>query len=186
MLRRVTFRHFAAHKMRTLSTIGGIALGVAALVALRLVADAATQAFRHSVDRMAGKAVLEIANGDVGVPEELAAEVKAIQGVSVTAPSVQGFLGVEGMEGERIYVLGIDLLADQELREYQSGMSDTQVDDPLVFLAQPDSVALTDEFLARNHLRIGDLLRVHTTAGVKPLTVRASLDVKTGPATLLA
>jgi len=28
MLRRVTFRHFAAHKMRTLSTIGGIALGV--------------------------------------------------------------------------------------------------------------------------------------------------------------
>ena len=186
MLRRVTFRHFASHKLRTLSTIGGIALGVAALVALRLVADAATRAFRHSVDRMAGKAVLQIGNGDVGVPEELAAELKAIPGVSVAAPSVQGFLGAEGMEGERIYVLGIDLLADQELREYQSGTSDTQVEDPLVFLAQPDSVALTDEFLARNRLRVGDVMRVHTSSGVAPLTVRASLDVKTGPATVLA
>jgi len=150
-----------------------------------LVSDAASRAFRGSVERMAGKAVLQIGNGDVGVPEELVDEVKQAPGVKVAAPSVQGFLAVEGLGGERLYIFGIDLLADQALREYQSGTSEMEVEDPLVFLAQPDSVALTDQFLERHHLKLGDVIRVQSPVGFRPLTVRASLSIRTGPATLL-
>jgi putative ABC transport system permease protein len=133
---------------------------------------------------MAGKAVLQVTNGDVGVPEELLEEVKAVPGVKVAAPSVQGYLSTEGLGGERPYVLGIDLLADQELRDYQSGATEAVVEDALVFLAQPDSIALTTTLLERRGLAAGDRVRVLTSSGPTDLTVRATLDVQTGPASV--
>ncbi len=184
LLRRIGVRHLSAHKLRTFTTVLGVALGVAALVGIRLVSESVSHSFRRTLERMAGKAVLQITNGDVGVPEELLEEVKAVPGVKVAAPSVQGYLSTIDLGGERPYVLGIDLLADQELRDYQSGGSEAVVEDPLVFLAQPDSIALTTPFLERRGLAAGDRLRVLTTGGPAELTVRATLDVETGPATV--
>lgn len=182
--RRVSARHFAEHRLRTAFTAGGIALGVAAIVAIRLVNDSASRAFESAIERVAGKSVLQISNGTGGVPEELLDEVKAVPGVKVAAPSVQGFLPISDLHGERIYVFGVDLVADDELRDYDS--PEASVEDPLVFLAQPDSVAVTTEFLRRNGLAEGDTIRVKGAGGDATLTIRGALDVRTGLATLFA
>jgi hypothetical protein len=176
--RRVSLRHFARHKLRTFFTTGGIALGVAAMVAVRLVNDSASRAFESAVERMAGKTALEIANGSVGVPEELLEELRAVPGVAVAAPSVQGILPVSGLHGERLYFFGVDLVADDELRDYDS--PEASIEDPLVFLAQPDSVAVTTEFLERNRLAAGDVIHVSGAGGDFALTIRGTLEVQTG------
>src|SRR5581483_7285694 len=48
--------------------------------------------------------------------------------------------------------------------------------DPLVFLAQPDSVMITKEFAARNHLQVNDKLPLLTVVGEKLFTVRGIMS----------
>jgi putative ABC transport system permease protein len=184
--RRVSLRHFAAHKLRTAITVGGIALGVAVVVAMRLMHASVARSYERTVEKIAGKAALQITNGDVGVPEELLDEVKHVAGVHAAAASVQGFVSLPAFPGERLYVFGIDLLADQQLRAYQFGVAQAEVDDPLVFLAQPDSIAVSTQFLERTKLGFDDRLAILAPSGARELTVRASLDVQTGPASLFA
>ncbi|MGH7859333.1 MAG: FtsX-like permease family protein, partial [Candidatus Binatia bacterium] len=181
---RIGLRHLAAHGLRTALTVGGVALGVAAMIGIRLVSESASDSFRQSVERLAGKAVLQVTNGTAGVAEGLVEAVKAVPGVGAVAPSVQEFVAVPDLPGERLYVFGIDLLGDSELRDYESGAVDGSIEDPLVFLNQPDSVALTTSFLARHGLTEGSRLRVRAGAVEAELTVRATLDVRSGPATL--
>lgn len=181
---RITLRHFARHKLRTLLTIMGVALGLAAIIGMWLVESVASRAFEHAVTATAGRAQLQIDNGQVGVHEQLLEQVSALPQVDAAAPSVQGFLSVAGLRGETIYVMGIDLLADAKVRDYQfeSSKREASISDPLVFLAQPDSVALTREFMARYRLKPGDHLEVHSASGLKQLTVRGVLDMHKGPA----
>src|ERR1051326_1972783 len=165
--RRVTLRHFAAHKLRTALTVGGIALGVAVVVAMRLMHASVAASYERTIEKIAGKAALQITNGDVGVPEELLEEVKRVPGVRTAAASVQGFVGLPAFPGERLYVFGIDLLADQELRDYQYGAAEATVEDPLVFLAQPDSIAPSTQFLAATRLALDDRLTVLAASGAR-------------------
>ncbi len=182
--RRVSLRHLSGHKLRTIFTVGGIALGVAVVVAIELLHGSVASSYQRMVERIAGKAVLQVTNGEVGVPEELLKEIQAIPGVSAAVASVQGFVSVPRLPGERLYLFGIDLLADQELRDYQHGSSEAAVEDPLVFLAQPNSIAVTTTFLERSGLALDDSLGVLSPAGTIELRIRASLDIHTGPASL--
>src|SRR6185436_6427291 len=49
---------------------------------------------------------------------------------------------------------------------------ETIIDDPLVFLAQPDSLLVTKEFAERNHLSVNTRLPLFTVRGEKQFTVR--------------
>ena len=183
-VRRVSLRHLASHKLRTVFTVGGIALGVSTMIGMRLMHESVTTSYRRMVERIAGKAELQVTNGEVGVPEELLEEIRAVPGVRAAVASVQGFLAAPDFPGERLYVFGVDLLADQELRDYESGSSEATIEDPLVFLAQPDSIGLTQAFLDRTGLALESKLRILAPVGMKELVVRAALDPKTGPASL--
>jgi putative ABC transport system permease protein len=186
VLRLTGLRHLRAHKLRTVLTVIGAALGVAAIIAIRLVNDSASRSFEETVNRMAGRAVLEITNGEAGVPEELLDEVRVVPGVEEAAATVQGYVSVPAFPGERLYVFGVDLLVESKLRTYQSGSVEAAMDDPLVFLAQPNSVALTRTFLERHGLHEGDSLRVQAPSGSRELVIRSTLDVRSGPATLFS
>lgn len=180
----LTVRNLARHRLRTLFTVIGIGLGVAAMIGVRLVNDSAARSFERTVERLAGKAVLQISDGEAGVPEKLLDEVRRIPGVSVAAPVVEGSAPVAGLPGQRLYVLGVDLLNGDSLREYDFQDTKTIVKDQLAFIAQPDSVALTTRFLRRHRLSLGDTIRILAPGGAKRLTIRGAMTVKRGPATL--
>src|SRR5438093_6875939 len=65
------------------------------------------------------------------------------------------------------------MTGDRSLRDYdlESG-DDAVVDDPLVFLAQPDSIIVSNEFAGRNRLSVGQRLTLGTVEGEKPFTIR--------------
>jgi ABC-type antimicrobial peptide transport system permease subunit len=67
LLRTVSWRHLKLHRLRTLLTFLGIVLGVAVIVAIAIVNRSLTTSFQSTIDQIAGKAVLQVANGESGV-----------------------------------------------------------------------------------------------------------------------
>jgi putative ABC transport system permease protein len=65
------------------------------------------------------------------------------------------------------------MTGDRSLRDYDLESGDEEIlEDPLVFLAQPDSLIVTREFAARNGLALGGRLTLSTMEGERQFTVR--------------
>jgi putative ABC transport system permease protein len=183
-LRRVSLRHFARHKLRVALTVFGIALGVATIVAMRILLEAVTASYGRAIERLAGRASLEVVNGEAGVPEQLLDELRRVPGVTGASPSVSGWLPLPALPGSFLFVFGVDLVSDGDVRDYETISQSERSGDPLAFLAQPDSIALTKTLLERTGLHLGDRLKLSTSAGPTDLTIRSILDVRAGPASL--
>lgn len=173
LLRLLSWPYLRRHVLRWTLTVAGIALGVAVFVAMHSANQSVFAAFSRTVNRIAGKTQLQVWAGDFGFPEEVLEKVQSVAGVDVAVPVIEASAET-GLEGQgNLLVLGVDMLGDQSLRDYdlESG-EEAIIDDPLVFLAQPDSIMLSREFAGRNGIRSGDALPMHTMAGEKRFIVR--------------
>ncbi|HEX9455186.1 MAG TPA: ABC transporter permease, partial [Candidatus Binatia bacterium] len=175
LLTTISWRHVTRHRLRTALTFFGIALGVAVIVAIAIVNRSLTTSFQSTIDQIAGKAVLQIANGESGITESLFATIRDTAGVRDAAPAVEGFLPVLGKPGERLFVYGVDLLTDFTIRDYQFTESQFGFEQALDFIAQPDSIALTESFSRRLNLPLGATVTLLTSEGKRDFTVRALL-----------
>ena len=170
LVRLLSLPYFAKHRLRCLLTLAGIALGVAVLVAMYEANESVVAGLRQTIAQIAGAAELQVSAGDTGIPEEALDRVRAVREVGFASPVVEAVVG-SGMGN--LLVLGVDMTADQGIREYDLGGS--ELDDPLVFLAQPDSIMLSGDFAARNGLAMGSRLVLETVEGARLFTVRGLL-----------
>jgi putative ABC transport system permease protein len=175
LLRFISWRHLSRHRLRTVLTLLGIALGVAVIVAIAMVNRSLVSSFQSTIDQIAGKAVLQVSNGESGIREALFPVVRDTEGVKDAAAAVEGFLPVSGLERERLYVYGVDLLTDFAIREHQFVDSEFAFDQALDFIAQPDSIALTESFARRFQIAIDTEITLTTSRGKRNFTVRALL-----------
>jgi putative ABC transport system permease protein len=175
LLTTVSWRHAARHRLRTALTFFGIVLGVAVIVAIAVVNRSLTTSFRSTIDQIAGKSVLQVANGESGIDEALFSTIRDTPGIQDAAAAVEGFLPVVAAPGERLYVYGVDLLTDSAIREHQFAGSPFAFDQALDFIAQPDSIALTESFSRRLNLPLGAKVKLLTSLGKRDYTVRALL-----------
>jgi putative ABC transport system permease protein len=152
-----------------------MAFGIAVIVAIALVNRSLTGSFRSTIDQIAGKAVLQVANGEAGVAESLYPLIRDTEGVKEAAAAVEGFFPVSGFQGERLYVYGVDLLTDSAVRDHQFAGAEFAFDQALDFIAAPDSIAITESFSSRLALPLGARLTLLTSQGKKSYTVRALL-----------
>jgi len=180
LLRGVTWPYFRKHWVISLLTLAGVTLGVGTYVAIELSAASLRVSMRRTVDKVAGKAQLEVTSGEAGVPEETVERVRAVPGVSAAQPVIEAIVRPEGTAESSVMVLGIDFLGDRSIRDWDFG-SDEVLDDPLVFLAQPDSICLTKEYAARKNLALDDVIRLETGHGWKAFKVRGLVEAE-GPA----
>jgi putative ABC transport system permease protein len=173
LLRLISWPYLRKHAVRSLLTVVGIVLGVAVFVAMHTANQAVFFAFERTVDRIAGAAQLQITAGEAGFPEEVLESVQNIPDVEVAVPVIEAAAGTRLQGQGNILILGVDMTGDRSLREYdlESG-EEAVIDDPLVFLAQPDSIIITREFAGRNGLTVGSKLTLSTMAGDKAFTVR--------------
>ncbi len=175
LLTTISWRHARHHRLRTLLTFFGIALGVAVIVAVGAVNRSLTTSFQSTIDRIAGKAVLQVANGESGIDENLFPAIRDTPGVENAAPAVEGFLPVASAPGERLYVYGVDFLTDSAMREHRFSQGEFTFDQALDFIAQADSIALTESLSRRLGLPKGAKLTLLTSEGKREFTVRALL-----------
>ena len=181
LLRGVTWPYFKKHWVITALTLAGVSLGVGVYIAIELSSASLRMSLRRTVDKIAGKAQLEVASGEAGVPEETLEAVRSVPGVLAAQPIVEAVVKPEGAGEPSLMVLGVDFLGDRSIRDWDFGEEDV-LDDPLVFLAQPDSICLTEEFAARKGLKLDDTIRLETGHGFRPFTVRGLIKPE-GPAT---
>src|SRR5262245_791526 len=173
LLRLVSWPYFRKHILRTLLTMAGIVLGVAVFVGMHTANQSVLFAFSRTVDRIAGKTELQVTAGETGFDEEVLDAVQAASTVRVAVPVIEAVVDTTITGAGHLLVLGIDMTGDRSLREYdlESG-EDAVIDDPLVFLAQPDSLILSKPFADANRFAAGSRVTLGTAEGAKAFTVR--------------
>ena len=176
LLRLISWPYFRKHLLRSLLTTAGIILGVALLVAMRTANQSVLSSFNQTVERIAGKAQLQVLSGDTGFPEEVLERVQSVSEVRAAAPVIEASVDTR-LKGEgRLLILAVDFTGDRSLRDYEFDDGDGDIiDDPLVFLAQPDSLIITKEFADRNGLQSSQKITLDTIQGPRPFTIRGIL-----------
>jgi putative ABC transport system permease protein len=173
LLRLISWPYFRKHILRTLLTTAGIVLGVAVFVGMHTANESVLYAFNHTVDRIAGKTELQVTAGETGFNEEVLETVQASPAVRVAVPVIEAVVDSRIPGQGNLLILGTDMTGDRSLRDYDLDSGDEAViDDPLVFLAQPDSIIVTREFADRNHLDVNSALTLGTALGDRRFTIR--------------
>jgi putative ABC transport system permease protein len=173
LLRLISWPYFRRHILRTLLTTAGIVLGVAVFVGMHTANESVLYAFNHTVDRIAGKTELQVSAGEPGFNEDVLEQVQASPAVRVAVPVIEAVVDSRIAGQGSLLVLGTDLTGDRSLRDYDLEAGDEAViDDPLVFLAQADSIIVTKEFAERNGLAVNGTVTLGTALGDRRFTVR--------------
>src|SRR5689334_5410961 len=173
LLRLISWPYFRKHVLRTMLTVAGIVLGVAVFVGMHTANQSVLFAFSRTVDRIAGKTELQVTAGEAGFDEAVLDQVQAASSVRVAVPVIEAVVDTRLATEGSLLILGVDMTGDRSLRDYDLDSGDEAViDDPLVFLAQPDSIILSREFADRNHIAVGGRVALGTVEGEKQFTVR--------------
>ncbi|MEO7189556.1 MAG: FtsX-like permease family protein [Vicinamibacterales bacterium] len=173
LLRLISWPYFRKHLLRTALTTAGIVLGVAVFVGMHTANQTVLLSFSQTVDRIAGKTQLQVSAGEAGFGEEVLDLVQSASTVRVGVPIIEVVVD-SNIPGEgNLLVLGVDMTGDRSLRDYDlEGGGDAEIDDPLIFLAQPDSLILSKELADRHHIAVGSRLPLGTSGGQRTFTVR--------------
>ena len=162
---QVTSRQWGTHRLRVAMTTLGIALGVAVFFAIRTANAALLDSLTLTVERMAGRSTLEVTAGETGFPEETLDTVRATPGVQLAEPVIEVIVHTAFQDEGNLLILGVDTTGDQQLRQYEFDRSQTQIVDPLTYLAQPNSILLSRAFAERHGLQIGSHVPIFTSHG---------------------
>jgi putative ABC transport system permease protein len=173
LLRLISLHYVRKHLLRTGLTIAGIVLGVAVFVGMHTANQSVLRAFSSTVDRIAGTTQLQITAGEVGFPEEVLEKVQAVPEVRVAVPVIEAVVSTPFKGAGNLLILAVDMTGDRSLRDYtlESG-EESVIEDPLVFLAQPDSLIVTNTFAETHRTEIGTRIPMQTMQGEKQFVVR--------------
>lgn len=181
LLRLVSLRHFFGSPLRTALTVVGVAVGVATLVGITAINRSVMDAFRSTIDTIAGKADLTVAAETTGFPEELLDTVRAVPGVTHASGGLTVVAPVKDTPTDSLYLVGVDLLDDGHFRTYESTDTDmSKLADDLEFLNSTDRLMLSERYAADHGLKTGSTLTLVTPDGAKDFVVHGLLK-ETGP-----
>jgi putative ABC transport system permease protein len=179
---RVIWRLAAAELWRrpahTLILALAVALGAALVTAIQAVNGSTLAALRETFALLGGEAALQVRGRGGHLPETLVEQIAALPGVAHASGLVSEtiWIGDGPARGETLTLFGIDLGDDRALRAHRIGGPGTSpIEDPLLFLAQPDSALLTDTLMSRAGITLEDEVRVLAPSGPAVLTARGRL-----------
>jgi putative ABC transport system permease protein len=185
LLRHISIKRIRLQKVHTLVTVAGISLGVAAIVSIGIVNKSVMRSFEDSINRVTGRAALQVTGAASGFPEELIERVQKVSGVEYAVPVIdtQGIL-VNAKE-RTLMILGVDVLQDSNIRDYKLSDENADIPDPLLFLARPDSILLTRELAEREGIKLDQTIQIQTVRGIRTFRVRGLLNPE-GPAKIMS
>ncbi|MFO0845470.1 MAG: FtsX-like permease family protein [Gemmataceae bacterium] len=168
---RYATREVLRRPLRTLLTLVGIVLGVAAVAAVSLAEAATRENYVRLFRPVAGRAALEVvpAGGEGTIPPDLAA-IETTPGVRSAAPVVFVPTALLTPAGPRpLYLLGIDPARDGRVRELT------------VLEGAGQGLMVEADYAARNGLTVGQPARLMTMRGPVEVVVTGLLAAR-GPA----
>ena len=159
----ILISHLRQWPLRTVLTIGGVALGVSASVAVRTANVDVLSSFEQAVVTVAGPTTLEVSGGESGLDEQLMTRLRAVPGVTSVSPVIlQTAVQMKaGQPGQAIQVLGLDLLAEFNTRGFR--LSQPATERQMLDMIHPHSVFVGDKLAIDWNLSVGD--EVHLLIG---------------------
>jgi putative ABC transport system permease protein len=162
-------------RLRFALTVSGVAVGVATMAAIRLANASVLSSFSRTVDFVAGRASLTVLSSGAGIPEQTLSRLGWLRRSGATlAPALAETAALGTADGEVVEVLGIDPLADGEVRAYAFVSGGASITDAARVFA-PDAVMVTDVFAARHGLKVGDAFPLLAGGSVRTMNVAAVL-----------
>ena len=180
LFRFIAMRHMRLRPGRTAFAVLGIACGIALYIAISIINESTSGFFRDSMTAVSGKARLTISAGELGFDENIGEQVEKIEGITDAVPVLETRSWLL-TTNESLMVLGVDLLQEKGVRNYKTEGKQI-IGDSLSFIAQPDSLILTDSFAKSHGFKPGDKLELSTARGRATFTIRGILE-PTGLAT---
>jgi putative ABC transport system permease protein len=169
LLRLISWPYARKHLLRTLLTMAGIVLGVGVFVGMHSANQSVLAAFQSTIDRIAGQTQLQVSAGEPGFDENVLDKVQSVPQVRAAAPVIEATVATGH---GNLLILGVDMLGDRNLRNYDLENADEVLDDPLIFLAQPDSLIVTKTFADERHLQLDSRIPMRTMDGERVFIVR--------------
>ncbi len=174
--RSYTLRELRRRPGRTLLTLLGIIIGVAAVVAVSLATATARDAYRTMFDSVGGRAELEVvAQAGHAFDPTVGLDVAEVEGVESVVPVVQAQAALLTHTGRAsVLALGVDPELDGLVRDY-----DMREGTPLTGAAKgggPVEVLLEAGFADSLGVGAGDVVRVLAPTGLAGATVVGLVD----------
>jgi hypothetical protein len=127
LFRQFIIRPLLAEKIRTITTVLGVSLGIAVVIAIQLTNASSVRGFETALETVAGKTAVEIIGSGIGVDETLLPELGWLREFGRISPIIEGSAALvtedprslSRRQMEAVKILGIDILRDQPFREYQ-------------------------------------------------------------------
>jgi putative ABC transport system permease protein len=168
------WKEFRAGPALFLLTVAGVGLGVASVLSIQILNQAALGAFAGTVRAISGDADLAVVGWAGELPEDLLPSVLATPGVRSAAPLYRTEVAVEGRPGLGLEVVGADLLAGARgpwaLRRGDLGPA----------LGTPGWMAVTPALAAEQGWKVGDLVPVSSGSRRVTLRVGTLVDLQSG------
>ncbi len=125
-----------------------IAISVTLATGLEMSSRSARRQLEITAEAITGAAKIEITAGEVGLAEEILEIARATPGVRAASPLVSIRLRLTDRDFA-LNVLGVDLLAEEQVRSTAIEHGGLEIRDPLRLLATPNSVVATEALLER-------------------------------------
>jgi putative ABC transport system permease protein len=169
-LLKTGLRDLIRRPLQTGLMILGVALGVAAVIAIDLANTSAGRAFELSTEAVTGKATHQIVGGENGLPDELYRQVRVDWGYRLSAPVVEAVAIAPDLDAQPLRILGLDAIADAPFRTYLGGQTSAPISSAR-FYTEPKTVLIGVGLAERYGLKLNDTIRLQINDGFENVTV---------------
>ncbi|HEX8031289.1 MAG TPA: FtsX-like permease family protein [Vicinamibacterales bacterium] len=120
-------RPLITEKIRTVTTVLGVSLGIAVVIAIQLTNESSVRGFSTALETISGKTAVEIIGAGSGVDESMLPALGWLREFGVISPVIEGSAALvvgdaktlSRRQMEAVKILGVDILRDQPFRDYQ-------------------------------------------------------------------
>ncbi len=168
----LVIEHLRHRPIRALLTLVGVAIGVSAWLAIRVVNGEVYQSFEQSVESVVGEASITISGGSVGMDEEILELIQRHPGVRLASPvlKIEAESLVGPLAGHSLLLWGMDLVEQAKDWEGQDSIG-VLPEDEWQELFAPSTVFLEEELATRLGVNQGQMLSVRVKGEVHELSV---------------
>ncbi len=163
LLRLFNYRHLRRRPLETMLCLLGIAIGVAVILGIDLANENALASFRRSVEVVTGRATHQILGGPNGIADSLAAHVLK-QPRLQAAPIIEYVSACREANKAALHILGVDPFFEAPFRDYSAlahvGAQTTFAAAALQVVLHPNAALVSENFLRKHELTVGDTLHV--------------------------
>lgn len=158
----LAFKHLTSRPFRTTLTVVGVAVGVAATLAIYLANQTVFDSFQRAVTRVVGEATIHVSGAERRLDETLVERIRLHPDVQAVHPYLSQSVTLETADGDTLtsMVWGLDLLEvlGEETGVRQASGEEEYSLDPLL---SPDALFVDRELAAGLGVVRGDPMTVH-------------------------